>query len=181
MQNGNNHRRGNTLIEFTLVGIPLVFILISIFEISRGMWLYHTLAYAVREGARFAIVHGNNCNLYPNNCAVTIRDISNRIRDQAVGFVPAQVRNVRFRSDTREVACPTLEDCLKAGPLGDTYWPAGAPGSEEDVGGNRGARIEISAEYQFRSAIALFWPGASRGRNFPTFLLPASSKERIQY
>ena len=34
---------GQSLVEFTLVGIPLIFVLISVFEISRGMWMYHTL------------------------------------------------------------------------------------------------------------------------------------------
>ena len=29
--------RGNTMVEFTLVGIPIMFALISVFEISRAM------------------------------------------------------------------------------------------------------------------------------------------------
>src|SRR5215471_18790761 len=56
----NRQRGGSSLIEFTLVGIPIIFVLISTFEMSRGMWLYHTLAYAAREGTRYAIVHGVN-------------------------------------------------------------------------------------------------------------------------
>ena len=40
-----NRERGTTLLEFTLVGIPLIFLLISTVEISRGMWQYHTLAH----------------------------------------------------------------------------------------------------------------------------------------
>ena len=75
------------MIEFVLVGIPIIFILISVFELARGMWLYHTAAYALREGARYAIVRGNNCNLYPNNCAVTVAQVASRIRDSAVGFL----------------------------------------------------------------------------------------------
>ena len=85
---------GNTLIEFTLVGIPLVFLLVSVFEMSRGMWLYHTLATAVREGTRLAVVHGGDCNLYPNSCAVTVRTVANRIRDAAVGLPPSDMQNV---------------------------------------------------------------------------------------
>jgi Flp pilus assembly protein TadG len=45
-------RGGTSLVEFTLVGIPMIFLLISTFEVARGMWEYHTLAYAVKEGTR---------------------------------------------------------------------------------------------------------------------------------
>ena len=54
-------RRGATMLEMTLVGIPTIFILISIFEISRGIWMYETLAYAAKAGVRFASVHGADC------------------------------------------------------------------------------------------------------------------------
>ena len=54
-------RRGQALVEFTFVGIPMIFILISVFEMSRGMWIYHTLTYAVKEGTRVAMVHGQDC------------------------------------------------------------------------------------------------------------------------
>ena len=177
------HRRvaGNTLIEFTLVGIPIVFLLVSVFEMSRGMWLYHTLATAVREGTRLAVVHCGDCNLYPNSCAVTVRTVANRIRDAAVGLPPSDIQNVTLTSSTRTITCPSLEDCIKAGSLGDTYWPAGAPGAVADVGANRRAPVEIAASFPFRSAIAMFWPGAGRGQQFGLFSLPASSRELIQY
>ncbi len=172
-------RRGNTIIEFTLVGIPVIFALISIFEMSRGMWLYHTLASSVREGTRFAIVHGNNCNIPPSNCAVRVRDIAQRIRSYAVGLPPSEIRNVRFSTSSRTLATyATLQDCL----ADNTYFPAAAPGGVEDPGGARHmSYVEVSAVYPFQSAIAMFWPGAGRGQNFGAFLLPASSREYIQY
>ena len=46
--------KGSTLLEFTLVGIPVIFVLISTIEMARGMWMYHTLCHAVKEAARFA-------------------------------------------------------------------------------------------------------------------------------
>jgi len=180
MSRSRRRRRGNSLIEFTLVGIPVIFLLISVFEVSRGMWMYHTLASAIREGTRYAIAHGNSCNIYPNRCASRIRDIAARIRDRAVGIPPAQMRNVRFISATRTISCETLASCLDGTVSGAVYWPAGAPGSTIDMGGNRRVAIEITAEYRFQSMIAMFWPG-SRGINFGSFLLPASSRELIQY
>jgi len=170
-----NGRRGNSLVEFTLVGIPVIFLLISIFEMSRGMWMYHTLAHAVREGVRFTVVRGNDCNLPPNNCAATIGAIATRIRDAAVGLPPADLINVTFRSPTRTITCATLAACLSSG----TYWPASAPGAAADSGGQPVTGwVEISAQYRFRSMIAMFWPGASPV-TFGTVTLPASSRQTI--
>ncbi len=174
--------RGNALIEFTLVGIPLIFVMISVFELSRGMWMYHTLSTAVREGTRFAAVRANNCNVPPSNCAVTIRAIAQRINDYAVGMPATELRNVRFSSRTRTVQCSTLAACLGSGGAGSTYWPAAAPGATIDLGGESMAGyVEIRAEYEFRSAIAMFWPGAGPGQVFGAFLFPASSRENIQF
>jgi hypothetical protein len=184
MPHHRRQQRGSTLVEFTLVGIPVIFLLISIVEISRGMWLYHTLAHAVKEGTRFAIVHGNNCTIHPNNCTVTIRDISERIRRNAVGFVPDEIDRVRF-ADVRyhgrdEVTCEPLTECLQAGTKGDTPWPAD-PADPNNVAGDRGSWLEITARYPFRSATAMFWPGAGRGTNFGVFNLFAVSREAVQY
>ncbi len=71
----NRKRLGQALAEFTFVGIPIIFILISVFEVSRGMWMYHTLAYAVKNGTRYASVHGINCvgtSFNANSCAVSM-------------------------------------------------------------------------------------------------------------
>jgi hypothetical protein len=99
-------RRGQTMLEFTLVGIPLMFVLISIFEISRGMWTYHTMAFAVKDGVRFASVHGINCinttgsgGSDPNNCATTIAVIAQKIRDAGVIFDPTQTALTFFPGD----------------------------------------------------------------------------------
>jgi hypothetical protein len=185
MGNRKTHR-GSTLLEFTLIGIPLVFVLISIFEIARGMWVYTTLAHAVKEGNRYVIVHANNCGNPPNSCWQfgRIRHAATVIRDAGVGLIPTDLQNVQFISSTRTVTCPTLQACINAGALGDTFFPSAGPagpGVTQDVGGNTGAIVEVRGLYPFRSAIALFWPGAGPGMNFGTFLLPASSRERIQY
>jgi hypothetical protein len=38
------------------------------------MWTYHTLAYAVKEGTRYASVHGKGCEA-PNTCTKTVAQI----------------------------------------------------------------------------------------------------------
>ena len=53
-------RRGQALVEFALV-VPLLFLLfLGIVETGRLVFYLHTLNNAAREGARYAIVHGEN-------------------------------------------------------------------------------------------------------------------------
>ena len=49
---------GQSLIEFALM-LPIVLLIITgIFDVGRAVWQENTLAYAAREGTRYAIVHG---------------------------------------------------------------------------------------------------------------------------
>ena len=181
MTRRNSRRRGSAMIEFTLVGIPMLFVLISIFEASRAMWIYVTLAHSVKEGLRYAIVHGNNCTIAPNSCSVQVRDIANRMARTGVGLLPESFVNVEFISSTRPVTCTTLQTCL-TGAAGNTYWPTAAPGAlNADVGSVRGADLEIRGRYQFTSIICMFWPGAAPVGPFGAITLGASAKESIQY
>lgn len=56
-----NRQRGEALIEFTMVGIPLLFVWISTAEMARGMWQYHTLQYATKMANAYASTHGATC------------------------------------------------------------------------------------------------------------------------
>ena len=49
---------GQSLIEFALI-LPVVLLIITgLFDVARATWQENTLAYAAREGTRYAIVHG---------------------------------------------------------------------------------------------------------------------------
>ena len=179
-------QRGQAMLEFTLVGIPLMFVLISIFEISRGMWMYHTMAFAVKDGVRFASVHGINCinttgsgGSDPNFCQKTIADIAAQIQGSAVIFDPTQTTLTFFPGDGG-VASTT---CTMVGPgaggcpqFTANAWPPTGAGDLNSIG--RPIRIDVTAP--FRSALSMFWPG-SRPVNFGTFNLGASSTDYIQY
>lgn len=171
-------RRGQALLEFTFVGIPLMFILISIFEISRGMWMYDTLSYAVKEGVRYAIVHGQNCDptFGGNACQVkmgpasTAGTVASVIRQAGVGldlkttmltFTAAGTASAPCSLDATTTPCPA------------TVWP---PQSRNGVG----QTIQIDVTTPFRSAIALFWPGA-KPVQFGAVNLGASSSDNIQF
>lgn len=159
---------GPTLVEFTLVGIPMIFLLISTFEISRAMWTYHTLAYGVKEGTRYAAVHGATCATAPNTCTVTVGQVAQQVQNATAGLLASQM-NLTFVSVGGSFSC-TLSSCL----TNNTVWPA-APGNAF------GSNIEIDATYPFQSAIAMFWPGAGSGvSTMGTINFPASSQDTMK-
>lgn len=50
---------GQSLVEFALI-LPIVLLIITgLFDVARATWQENTLAYAAREGTRYAIVHGS--------------------------------------------------------------------------------------------------------------------------
>jgi TadE-like protein len=173
-------RAGQALVEFTFVGIPLMFTLISIFEVSRGMWIYHTLAYSVKNGVRYASVHGINCvngPNNPNNCQVnmgpstTVGTIAYVIAQGAVGLDPAKT----MLTFTDASGTPLPPCALNA--CGGTPWPPnGGIGGVSDVG----KPIQIDIRTPFISAIAMFWPGAAP-LGFASGTLGASSQDYIQF
>jgi hypothetical protein len=172
-------RLGNATIEFTLVGIPLVFVLISTIEMARGMWIYHTLAYAVKEGTRYAVARGQN-----NPTPTTYRNVCNVIAQAGTGLLPEDL-TLKFTSLSGSTQY-TAKTCP-----GSLRWP---PGDNAGVIDNQpGQSISITGFYPFVSAIAMFWPGAGPGMTFTPappqaacsnkmgFCLPASSQDVMQF
>lgn len=162
-----SHRRGNALVEFTFVGIPLIFILISIFEASRGMWIYTTMAHAVKEAARFAAVRGDGylatCTASP--CPLTVAQVATAMSQAGAGMIPTDVQNVNIGG----VACGTLAACMT---------------STTQLNILTGNTITVSAQYNFLNAISLFWPGAGSGIRFnggAGIPLPAQAQEMVLF
>ena len=169
MRRPDRKRAGVAAIEFALVGIPVIFLLISVFEISRGMWIYHTMAYAVKEGTRYSSVHGWGCTTSGNTCSVTVANIAQKISDSAPGLLPTQL-TLTFTSSGGTITCVVSPACLANT---NTWPPAGANAAGSD--------ISISGTIPFQSALAMFWPGAGSGVSFGTFQFPASSTESITF
>ena len=173
MRRGPRERGGSTLIEFTLVGIPMIFVLISTFEMARGMWTYHTIAYAVKEGTRYASVHGVNCYLGSNSCGVTITNVATVMKTAGVGLLPTDL-TVTFTSSAGSSETHTLQYWIESG---SGSWPPTSPSGTNSVG----QPVTITAKYPFRSALAMFWPGAQAHHGAGLFYLPASSTDLIQF
>jgi Flp pilus assembly protein TadG len=156
------------MVEFVLAGIPVIFVLISIFELSRGMWTYHTMAYAVREGVRYAAVHGKGCAA-PRACQVTIGQITTVIKRAGAGLPPSTTV-VTLTPATGSASSDTMANQLASA----TVWPptaANAPGQN----------IKIKVTYPFRTFLAVFWTGAGGVNDSGVFNIGASSSAPIQF
>ena len=156
---------GSTVIEFVLAGIPMFFVLLSMFELSRGLWTYHSLGYAVREGVRYASFHGKGCTS-PNTCSVTIGQITSVILTAGPGLDADQV-NVTFTPASGSTSSGTITSQLTS----TTVWPpsgANAPGQT----------VKIAVKYPFQTFLGILWK-QSVGQQ--TFYLAASSSEPIQF
>jgi Flp pilus assembly protein TadG len=85
-------QRGQSLVEFALL-LPLMLLIITgLFDVARAVWQENTLAYAAREGTRYAIVHGSYgipaadpTDLSPCNDVVICTTIPNIVRTAAIG------------------------------------------------------------------------------------------------
>jgi len=161
--------RGNALLEFTLVGIPMVFLMISTFEMARGMWIYHTLVNAVKTGARYASVHGQLCGTSPNTCTVTVAQVAAQVQNGGVGLDPTQLHLTFTTQGVTPVSC-VLSSCL------GNSTPCPSP-----AGYSVGNTFQIDATYPFTSMISMFWPGSTSQGSIGTVNFPASSKVRIQF
>ena len=166
----NKLRRGAVTIEMTLIGIPVIFSVISIFEMSRGVWMYHTMAAAMREGVRYATVHGINCATAPNACTITAQQVATRMFQYGAGLNPSKTHLTFISGGITNINNVTLKDCLAGGPCTAT-WP---------VSNGTGAIIEIQGIAEFNSAIAMFWPG-SHPVSFAKTWFPARSADIIQF
>lgn len=162
------------MLEFCLTGILLIFVWISIAEMARGMWNYHTLQYAAKMAGTYASVHGATCSMPPNACTVAISDIATVFRNAAIGVPPSQVV-LTFTTDSGDVATCNLGGSADLCSSLTSVWP---PSTHND--NQIGKTVSIRADYVFHSALAMFAPGSGSVR-FGAIDLPGNTRQIIQY
>lgn len=68
-----------SLVEFALT-LPLFLLIITgLFDVARAVWQENTLAYAAREGTRYAIVHGSAGNPVAGPCSSCVNPTTNNL------------------------------------------------------------------------------------------------------
>src|ERR1700693_1857783 len=87
----NSSRAGSSLVEFTILGIPMMFITISVVAISIDMWQFQSLAYATEMTARYVSVHGATCAQGGNTCTITAGNVAAFFAANAIALDPGPV------------------------------------------------------------------------------------------
>jgi len=81
-------QRGSTLAETALVMLGFLLLVIGIFDAGRLYFIYNSLSNAVREGNRYAVVHGGE-----SYDPATEEQVKNVIVNAAVGLDSTQLLN----------------------------------------------------------------------------------------
>jgi hypothetical protein len=125
--------RAQALVEFALV-LPIFLLLVTgIFDVARAVWQENSLAYAAREGTRYAIVHGSGgspvvgpCTNCLNPAANNLGNIVSAVTANAIGVYNVDVTidypdgdNQRNHRVTVDVSAPFV-------PLPSQYLLGGA-------------------------------------------------------
>jgi Flp pilus assembly protein TadG len=158
--------RGSSVLEFTLSSIPLIFVMVSVVEMSLGMWNYHTLNEAVKITTRTAAVRGVDCASL--SCAMTVGQVTQMLTTKGVGLASDSL-NVTLTDGNGAINCNPVSNCTSS----TTTWPRSG-------GNGTGQVISISATYPFKSPIPMFVPGKG-GSTFESQTFSAISQQVIDY
>ncbi|HTA42416.1 MAG TPA: hypothetical protein VK789_08215 [Bryobacteraceae bacterium] len=160
-------RSGSALIEFSILGIPMMFITISAISVSVDMWQFQSLSYATEVTARYISMHGATCGQNGNSCTITIGNAATYFESQAIALNSGSV-NVSFTDGSGATACDPVSSCVSTA----TQFPSSGHNS---VGSN----ITVSATYTVKNPIAMFWaPNADAVKDYT---LGAQSKQQILF
>jgi Flp pilus assembly protein TadG len=161
-------RRGASLIEFTLVGIPALLICTSVLTCAIDMWQLYTLSYAVDQTARYAALHGDTCSAGSNTCTITRADVATYFQSQAIALAPSSTTMI-LNDGSGAVTCNPVNAC----PSSASRFPA--------VGYNLPTTpnsVTIQATYQLINPIFMFWPGAG-SVGATRFTVGATSSQQV--
>ena len=100
--------RGQSLVEFSLVVVPFVFIMMGIFDLGRGIYMMNGTAEAAREIARVTSVH-SGCPLNAVSCDLgSSTETANVVATQR-RLVPALAIDI-----ASDITCVDINDVVKA-------------------------------------------------------------------
>ena len=100
--------RGQSLVEFSLVVVPFVFILMGIFDLGRGIYMMNGTAEAAREIARVTSVH-SGCPLNAVTCDLGSSTETADVVETQQGLVPGLTLDT-----SNDITCVDINDVVKA-------------------------------------------------------------------
>jgi hypothetical protein len=153
------------MVEFTMLGVPAIFLFISIMSCAIDMWQFFTLSYAVAQTARYASVHGANCS-GTNSCTITRANVASYFQTQALALIPAST-TVTLNDGSGVITCSPVTSC----PSSTSVFPASG---HNTAGSNT---VSVSATYTLTDPIAMFWPSAGSVSSRTWAVRAASTQE----
>jgi len=122
------------LVEFALVLPIFLLVITGLIDVARAVWEENTLAYAAREGSRYAIVHGSAGNpkvgpIHPaqtNPSAFNTGNIVNVVRQNALGVPNVTVTIDYPNGDNQRNHSVTVDARSPFVPLPSQYLLGGA-------------------------------------------------------
>ena len=172
MKKPNSRERGNAIIEFTMAGIPMIFLLFTTLQISIAVWNYFTLDHAVNVAVRYAALHGAGCSSNGNTCTVTLGNIATVLKNAATGVPSDKIKATFTTNSGAQTTCNTLTSCLSDG----TTWPPSASNDNQV-----GASVTIKAQFSMNTALAMFWFRDGMVNDSGVFTFPATSTQQIMF
>jgi Flp pilus assembly protein TadG len=166
-----NYEKGSTMVEFSLVGIPMIFVMISAVQMALGMWQYETLAYAVKTGAQTVASKGSGCTTNGNSCGTTVGAIATAISNAAIGIPASQLNITLTTASGATTSCNPVNTCFSS----STAWP---PTSNSD--NQPGKSITVSGSFLLNAPAAMYYPG-SKPVSFSSATLSASATQPLMF
>jgi Flp pilus assembly protein TadG len=153
------------MIEFLLVGIPVLFALLAIAQVSIGMFTYNTLASGVDVGTRYASIHSS-----------TVGTVAQQIVNNSPGLNPAKLAltfsGTTGGTSTTAGTLSTVATCTASACLASaTAFPAGNAFYDT---------LTVSGIYPFATPFAMFWPTVGPMKLAGTVNLGATTTQLVQ-
>jgi hypothetical protein len=153
------------MLEFLLVGIPVIFMILAIVQVSLGMFTYHTLQSAIDVGTRYASIHTG-----------TVETITQQIVTNAPGLVPSKMTltfsGTTGGTSTTAGTLSTVATCAASTCLtNNTAFPAGNAFYDT---------LTVSGTYPFATPFAMFWPTVGPMKLAGTVNLGATTTQLVE-
>ena len=95
----SSNERGQGMVEFALIIPILLFIVVGIFDLGRGIYYYNVVSGSAREAARKSIVCGGATTA--TDCSTVDSTTKNTVVGQAIG-VPMTSSNITISPSSRK-------------------------------------------------------------------------------
>jgi Flp pilus assembly protein TadG len=160
--------RGSTVLEFTLVGVPMVFVFMGIAAMGFTMWTYQTLAYATKELNRYIAVHGTHCGSGTNSCKLTVGNVATAAESYAIGLSSGTLK-LTLTSPSTTYSCSPVSSCTS----NSNPWP---PSADSTVG----TAIQVRMQYEVNPAFTMMWTDEKTAM-YGSYNIGSYSKQRVLF